>query len=145
MKISLVFLAAAASLCSGAFIPTAASSYAKPDLVERQIPPPPSSTVPSGTHYVEVCLDANYQGECAKLSKPRDNDCLWVAYFNDKISSVRPLFSGAHCRFYVDANCAGNSFSRTYPDRAEDLSKQPDHLGKGYFNDKISSIRCNWV
>ncbi|RPA71830.1 hypothetical protein BJ508DRAFT_335644 [Ascobolus immersus RN42] len=86
---------------------------------------------------VWVCRDAPWvYATCKQVNGVPDGRCVNLGYpWSDSISSVGPN-SGLFCQFFVDSNCSGDNFGAQQPG-FEDLS-----YGSGFWNDKISSLRC---
>ncbi|KAK4654159.1 hypothetical protein QC762_0062690 [Podospora pseudocomata] len=105
-----------ASAAPAADVPVA---EAEPALVDRQI-----------SARVFACEHIRSQGACITFNAPIAQ-CSW----NDRISTIinqdRNLF---RCVWFEHGGCSGRSYANQVDDHLGD--------GDGYFNDRISSIRC---
>ncbi|KAK4671696.1 hypothetical protein QC764_0097880 [Podospora pseudoanserina] len=95
----------------------------QPALVDRQI-----------SVRVFACEHIRSQGACTTFNAPLGQCYNVPAAWNDRISTIINQDRQFRCVWFEHGSCSGRSYANQVDDNLGD--------GDGYFNDRISSIRC---
>ncbi|KAM7194853.1 hypothetical protein V8F33_007051 [Rhypophila sp. PSN 637] len=89
------------------------------------------------TAYVFACQNIRWGTPCTTFALAPGACTNVPSGWNDNISSIRNNDNGRfHCVWYEHGGCGGRSYSNPEDANLAD--------GDGFFNDRISSIRCNF-